>query len=293
MKESFWLKHDVNASYDPKIQAMMCRYGIRGYGLYWILVEAMRSESECSLMRSHTTWNAIAYRTHETPEDVEKFVNDCINDFQLFLSDDKVFFSKRLQSDLQYRTERARKSAKYRWVNATACSKNAVASKRMTRNMRNDANREEKRREEEIREDKSREEERREEKKEECPVLEHRECSLLLMRRIQERRQQKITEPTLKEWDEDVRLMVDRDKRTVSDIKMLINECHDMEPSPTGFTWRNNILSMSKLRIRWNEGKIFVGMLNDRRTLGNQTYGRQRVTDESLKLQMEEVFRDA
>ena len=33
-----------------------------------------------------------------------------------------------------------------------------------------------------------------------------------------------------------------------------------MEPSPNGFTWRNNILSMGKLRSNWNNGKISIGM---------------------------------
>jgi uncharacterized protein YdaU (DUF1376 family) len=94
---------------------------------------------------------------------------------------------------------------------------------------------------------------------------EHRSCSELLSTRIKERRQQKIDEVTLRRWDNDVRLMVERDGRTVEQIRDLINECHDMEPQgPSGFTWRNNILSMSTLRQRWNEGKIYVGMLKDR-----------------------------
>jgi len=91
-------------------------------------------------------------------------------------------------------------------------------------------------------------------------VPEYRECSDLLKARILERRQQKITEAILYKWDNDVRLMIKQDSRTVEQIKALINECHDMEPGPTGFTWRNNILSMGKLRERWNEGKIYVGM---------------------------------
>jgi len=82
----------------------------------------------------------------------------------------------------------------------------------------------------------------------------------LLQSRVQERRQQKITDETLNKWGNDVRLMVSRDSREMGDIEKLINECHDMPPSPSGFTWANNILSMGKLRQRWNEGKIYIGM---------------------------------
>jgi hypothetical protein len=91
-------------------------------------------------------------------------------------------------------------------------------------------------------------------------ITTHRECSEHLKRRILEIRQQKITEKTMIAWDRQVRLMIEQDSRTTADIHTLIDLCHNMEPSPTGFTWRNNILSMEKLRQRWNEGKIYIGM---------------------------------
>lgn len=90
---------------------------------------------------------------------------------------------------------------------------------------------------------------------------EFRACSETLKARILERRQQKITDETLRKWDNDVRLMIERDNRTAVEIMRLINECHDMEPKgASGFTWRDNILSMGALRQRWNEGKIYIGM---------------------------------
>lgn len=122
------------------------------------------------------------------------------------------------------------------------------------------------------------------------PIIpEYRECSELLKTRILERRQQKITETTLRQWDSDIRLMTLRDGRTVDDIKQLINECHDMEPSPTGFTWRNNILSMGKLRKQWNDGKIFIGMNSVSR---KNSYGRQEYTKDDFNRQMKVIFGD-
>ena len=87
------------------------------------------------------------------------------------------------------------------------------------------------------------------------------ECVELLIKRVLERRQIKVTDSLKKKWLTTVRLMVIRDKRTAEDIKTLINECHDMQPN-RGFTWADNILSMDKLRLRWNEGKIYIGMVN-------------------------------
>lgn len=78
--------------------------------------------------------------------------------------------------------------------------------------------------------------------------------------RILERKQMKITSTTIKNWNNNVRLMIERDNRVECDIIKLIDECHDMAPTKSGFTWANNILSMDKLRKQWNDGKIYIGM---------------------------------
>lgn len=117
-------------------------------------------------------------------------------------------------------------------------------------------------------------------------VTEYRECSELLKKRILETKQKKITELHLRSWDDTVRLMIQRDGRKINDIKILINECHDMDPKPNGFTWRNNILSMDKLRKQWNEGKIFIGMNNNK---PQNQYGRQEYTRDDFKRQMEKL----
>jgi uncharacterized protein YdaU (DUF1376 family) len=103
----------------------------------------------------------------------------------------------------------------------------------------------------------------------------------ILKSRILEHRQQKITDTVLKKWAQAVDLMVRRDNRAIADIEALINECHDMAPSATGFTWRNNILSMEKLRLRWNEGKIFIGM--NKANKPKQSFGRQEVDSDRIK----------
>jgi hypothetical protein len=90
--------------------------------------------------------------------------------------------------------------------------------------------------------------------------IQYRPLSEKLKKRVLEHTQQKIKEQHLKAWDREVRLMVERDNRTLDQISALIDECHDMEPSLSGFTWRNQILSMGKLREKWNEGKISIGM---------------------------------
>jgi hypothetical protein len=81
-----------------------------------------------------------------------------------------------------------------------------------------------------------------------------------LKKRILEKRQANITDATINGWNKVCRLMVDRDKRTAEQINQIIDECHDMPKTPSGFTWADNILSMDKLRKQWNDGKIYIGM---------------------------------
>ena len=116
--------------------------------------------------------------------------------------------------------------------------------------------------------------------------LSYRKNSELLKKRILELRQQKITEETLDKWDNSVRLMIERDGRSVEDIEIMINECHDMPPNPqTGFTWRDNIRSMDKLRHQWNDGKIYIGMNNKNKIkqVNNRQYGPRDFTDEEIQ----------
>jgi len=107
------------------------------------------------------------------------------------------------------------------------------------------------------------------------------EAAIHLKKRILETRQQIIKESHLKAWVNSVRLMVEQDHRTLDDIHALIDECHNMEPTPSGFTWRSNILSMGKLREKWNEGKIFIGMTSGQKT--GQKYGRQELSTKAIE----------
>lgn len=98
--------------------------------------------------------------------------------------------------------------------------------------------------------------------------------------RILEKRQQKITDDTIQKWNDIVRLMVERDNRKLNDIELLIDECHDMPANNNGFTWANNILSMQKLREKWNEGKIYIGM---NRKNGSKQYTPQDMINDMNK----------
>lgn len=97
-KETYYFSHDSNAFTDTKILNMRCDYGLESYGLYWVIVEMMRNEEDYKLELNNNTYRAI--KTLTNPKDInniEKFIQDCIEEYKLFDKDDNgKFYSNSL-----------------------------------------------------------------------------------------------------------------------------------------------------------------------------------------------------
>lgn len=118
-KEAYYFSHDSNARNDPKIGAMRCVYGSEGYGWYWMLIEMMREQSGYKLdMQSKYAYRAMALQLQSEADAIKKFIQDCINEFQLFDSDDEFFWSNSLVRRMEKKEEKSEKyskNARKRW----------------------------------------------------------------------------------------------------------------------------------------------------------------------------------
>lgn len=131
-KETYYFSHDSNALTDTKILNMRADYGLEGYGLYWAIIEMMRNEEDYKLEVNKNTYRAIKTLTNTTI-DVEKFIKDCIEDYELFEQKEETFYSKSLLKRMEVKEKKsavAREKAQKRWnSNATVmqqqCSSNA------------------------------------------------------------------------------------------------------------------------------------------------------------------------
>lgn len=117
-KDAYYFSHDANALADPKILSMRCDYGMEGYGIYWGIVEMMRSQQDYRLERNKNTYRAMKIQ-FATSVDVESFINDCIYEYGLFICDDDSFWSDSLLRRMEYfddvrtkRSEAGRKGGK-------------------------------------------------------------------------------------------------------------------------------------------------------------------------------------
>lgn len=143
-KEAYYFSHDSNARYDPKMTAMRSVYGSEGYGWFWILIEMMREADEYKLdMQGKYTFNSYAMQMHTDCNAAERFVHDCIHEFDLFTSDGSYFWSKSLLRRMELReqiSEKRRNAANSRWskpeknANAQKGDANAMQGKESKRN---------------------------------------------------------------------------------------------------------------------------------------------------------------
>ena len=93
MKDAYYFKHDSNARHDPKVKALISKYGIEGYGRFWVIIEMLRESATYKLEDEEYIWNALAEQMHCDTKEVRTFIKDCIEKFKLFVQDDGFFYS--------------------------------------------------------------------------------------------------------------------------------------------------------------------------------------------------------
>jgi len=121
IKDAYYFPHDSNARNDPKILDMISQYGMLGYGWFWVLVEMLREQSDYKLKLNKC--NAYALQMRCTSDEAEKYIHDCIDEFDLLKSDGEYFWSESLirrMNEINEKTEKRRKAALTRWSKSNA-----------------------------------------------------------------------------------------------------------------------------------------------------------------------------
>ena len=111
--DPYYFTHDATAANDPKIRAMIKKYGVAGYGMFWLILEMMRTQSKYKIDDKEYNWSALAEQMQCTCKEVKAFVKDCTEQFELFIYDEKGFyysasFLKRMQRLDEIRAKRVR-----------------------------------------------------------------------------------------------------------------------------------------------------------------------------------------
>jgi hypothetical protein len=91
-----YIIHDESASRDEKILKMREKYGARGTGLFWEILEQLFSNN--GMMERNP--KIVSMAIGEDVRTVTAFLTDCIEVYHLFESDGNYFWSNRLRSQI-------------------------------------------------------------------------------------------------------------------------------------------------------------------------------------------------
>lgn len=112
-KKTNYFSHDSNSRNDSKILAVRIKYGVEGYGIYFMILERLREESDYMCIKDY---NSIAFDLRVESSKVKSVVED----FGLFIftDDGKYFYSESFMKRMEFKDEKSKKaseSANKRW----------------------------------------------------------------------------------------------------------------------------------------------------------------------------------
>lgn len=154
-KDVYYFSHDCNARNDDKILAMRSVYGLEGYAMFFMVVEILREQHEYKLKLTKYVWKTLAMQLGVEESRVKKFVDDCVNEFELLRIEDNFLFSESLVNRMNLFKEISEirsQAAKKRWESQqqnkadedakmqNGCKCNANAQQKNTSALQKDAN---------------------------------------------------------------------------------------------------------------------------------------------------------
>ena len=123
-KDAYYFSHDANAHTDEKIIDLRMNHGWEGYGIYWAIIEMLRSASE---YRLNTEYNRIAFALNTNSNTIKSIIED----HNLFVIEDESFYSESLMRRMKAKdakSNKARENALKRWGKSSESNANASDS---------------------------------------------------------------------------------------------------------------------------------------------------------------------
>jgi hypothetical protein len=129
MKDSYYFSHDSNARNDIKILHMRSRYGLAGYGAYWIIIEMLRESDGYKL---ESIVDSFVLQMYQPRRWVKRFIDDCVKVYGLLEINDGYLFSETLMNRMQHLDEirlKRKQAIDKRWANTNVIQNDTKESK--------------------------------------------------------------------------------------------------------------------------------------------------------------------
>lgn len=239
MKGIQYFSHDSNARHDIKIQALRSVYGVKGYGMYWIVIEMMReNEKYCLPLNQKIVYIALSRELECTVDEVKQFINDCIYEFGLFVATESEFYSESLVKRMEL-AEIKRNANRQNGKSGGRPRKHTETITESIEEQKTIIDKPKREKPVRIENETVAQEEEKQDSDEVIYLTD------LLIQMIKGNNPQAKTPADLKKWRNDIRLLI-ADGYSFNQIDLMIRWCQDND------FWKSNILSAKKLREKAN-----------------------------------------
>tara|TARA_R110001632_G_scaffold76073_1_gene172708 strand:- start:10726 stop:11487 length:762 start_codon:yes stop_codon:yes gene_type:complete len=104
-KEAYYFSHDYSTTNDPKVQALLGKYGAKGYGIYWRVVEILHEEQDHKLYLKPYMFEAIASTFKEDVNLIKEIITYQVKVCELFKKKGKYIYSERVLENIDKRNK--------------------------------------------------------------------------------------------------------------------------------------------------------------------------------------------
>lgn len=124
-KDNHWFAHDKNAMHQPALMSLKAVYGMKGYGIWWALMETLRStEGYRYNIKEEFAYVHLSKLLEEmTPEEVRVFIDDCVHRFKLLKLKNGYIYHEEMTGQLRA-LDRKRKTMSELGKKSVAARKN-------------------------------------------------------------------------------------------------------------------------------------------------------------------------
>lgn len=138
-----YFPHDYGTRHKKKMAALRSEKKMRGYGLFWVIVEMLHEDSTRWMELDEITYIAIAGQSDEPVKYIKDFVDACINRYKVFLQEGNKFTTERVLRNIDKRmeisasrSESGKRGAMAKWQTDGNChtSTKQLPGKRMAKN---------------------------------------------------------------------------------------------------------------------------------------------------------------
>lgn len=244
MNDSYF-PHDSNARNSDKLIPVRMKYGAEGYGIYFMILERLREEKNYMSIKDY---NTLAFDLRVDTSKIKAIVED----FGLFAftENSECFYSKGFNKRMEIkdaksrkRSEAGKKGASKRWQKNSNATEMPSDENSKTENANAIAT------EKNSKESKGKETKEKENKEENTRKYsdEHFQLAKILKNNLSDAFPKEMSKVDLDKWANTIRLMIERDERTIESIAYVINWL------PTNDFWFGNIRSAEKLRKQFEK----------------------------------------